>query len=91
MNTLQLKVVAQDMVADNKGLLAMDESNPTINKRFAALNTPQTEEMRRSYRQMLITTPNLEDSISGVILYDETIHQKLDNGLSFIEAVNKKE
>lgn len=56
------------MVADNKGLLAMDESNPTINKRFAALNTPQTEEMRRSYRQMLITTPNLEDSISGVIL-----------------------
>lgn len=46
--------------------------------------------MRRSYRQMLITTPNLEDSISGVILYDETIHQKLDNGLSFIEAVNKK-
>lgn len=46
--------------------------------------------MRRSYRQMLITTPNLEDSISGVILYDETIHQKLDNELSFIEAVNKK-
>jgi fructose-bisphosphate aldolase class I len=75
------------MVAGDKGLLAMDESNPTCNKRFAALGIPQTEEYRRAYREMIITTPGLSKSISGVILYDETIHQKLSDGTPFIKAV----
>lgn len=86
MNTQELKITAKAMVADHKGLLAMDESNPTCNKRFAALGIPQTEEFRRAYREMIITTPGLSKSISGVILYDETIHQKLANGTPFIQA-----
>lgn len=89
MNLKQLKETAKTMVANGKGLLAMDESNPTITKRFAALNIPQTEEMRRAYREMIITTPKLNDSISGVILYDETARQKLSDGTSFIDAVNR--
>lgn len=87
MNTQELKDTSKAMVADNKGLLAMDESNPTCNKRFAALGIPQTEEMRRAYREMIVTTPLLSESISGAILYDETIHQKLTNGTPFIKAV----
>ncbi len=86
MNTQKLINTARAIVADDKGLLAMDESNPTCNKRFAALGIPQTEENRRAYREMIITTPHLSDSISGVILYDETIHQKLSDGSSFIKA-----
>jgi len=57
-------------------LLAMDESNPTCNKRFAKLGIPQTEEARRAYRELIVTTPNLGESISGMILYDETIRQR---------------
>lgn len=87
MNIQNLKNTAKAMVADHKGLLAMDESNPTINKRFAALGISQTEELRRSYREMIVTTPGLSESISGAILYDETIHQKLTDGTPFIKAV----
>lgn len=65
----------------------MDESTSTCNKRFAALNIPQTQEMRRMYREMLITTPGLNQCISGVILYDETVRQQLDDGRSFIQAI----
>ena len=64
-----------------KGLLAMDESNPTCNKRFAKLGIPQTESYRRVYRELIITTPGLGEYISGVILYDETIRQKMKMGL----------
>jgi len=53
----------------------MDESNPTCNKRFAALGIPQTEEARRAYRELIVTTKGLGESISGAILYDETIRQ----------------
>ncbi|MDY0344350.1 MAG: class I fructose-bisphosphate aldolase [Lentimicrobium sp.] len=87
MNAKELIKTARAMVAGDKGLLAMDESNPTCNKRFAALGIPQTEEYRRAYREMIITTPGLSKSISGVILYDETIHQKLSDGTPFIKAV----
>ena len=73
MNTQLLIDSARAMVADDKGLLAMDESNPTCNKRFAKLGIPQTEEARRAYRELIITTPGLGESISGAIFYDETI------------------
>lgn len=86
MNAQELINTAKAMVAGDKGLLAMDESNPTCNKRFAALGIPQTEEYRRAYREMIVTTPGLSDSISGLILYDETIHQKLTDGTPFIKA-----
>jgi fructose-bisphosphate aldolase class I len=75
------------LVADDKGLLAIDESNPTCNKRFAAAGIPQTEEFRRSYREMIITTPGLGECISGLILYDETIRQKKKDGTLFIKAI----
>ena len=78
---------AQAMVANNKGLLAMDESNPTSNKRFAKLNIPQTPEMRRRYREMIVTTPGLNEGINAAILYDETVRQKLSDGTPFVHAL----
>ena len=72
MNTQQLIGTAHALVADDKGLLAMDESNSTCNKRFAKLDIPQTADARRAYREMIVTTPGLGKYISGVILYDET-------------------
>jgi fructose-bisphosphate aldolase class I len=63
------------LVAAGKGILAADESVSTITKRFGALGVPSTPEIRRAYREMLFTTPGLSESISGVILYDETIRQ----------------
>src|SRR5579862_2557368 len=89
MTALQLKLreTALAMIADGKGLLAMDESNPTCNKRFVKLGIPQTEEFRRSYRELIVTTPRLGEYISGAILFDETIRQKLTNGTSFVDAL----
>ena len=87
MNIQDLIKTANKLVADDKGLLAMDESNPTCNKRFAAAGIPQTEEFRRSYREMIITTPGLGECISGLILYDETIRQKKKDGTLFIKAI----
>ena len=87
MNIQELTKTAKAMVAGDKGLLAMDESTPSCNKRFAALGIPQDEETRRAYREMIITTPGLSKCISGAILYDETIHQQLKDGTSFIKAV----
>lgn len=87
MNTQQLIDTARALVADDKGLLAMDESNPTCNKRFASLGIPQTAEARRAYREMIVSTPNLSECISGAILYDETIRQQMKDGTSFIKAV----
>jgi fructose-bisphosphate aldolase class I len=78
---------AQALVAGDKGLLAMDESNSTCNKRFAALGIPQTEEARRAYRELIVTTPNLGQCISGAILYDETIHQETKAGIPFVKVL----
>jgi fructose-bisphosphate aldolase class I len=75
------------MVAGNKGLLAMDESTGTCNKRFAAAGIPQTVEARRAYRELLITTPGLDQSISGAILYDETIRQVKEDGTPFLRVI----
>jgi len=74
-STLRSTVAA--LLAPGKGILAADESLPTIGKRFAALSIPSTEENRRAYRELLFTTPKLNEHISGVILFDETIHQKV--------------
>jgi fructose-bisphosphate aldolase class I len=87
MNLKEIIKTAKTLVADDKGLLAIDESNPTCNKRFAAAGIPQTEEFRRSYREIIITTPGLADCISGTILYDETIRQQKKDGTSFIKAI----
>ena len=75
------------LVAGDKGLLAMDESNPTCNKRFARLGIPQTEEARRAYRELIVTTPGLGECISGAILYDETIRQQKKDGTPFVKAI----
>jgi len=75
------------LVAADKGLLAMDESNPTCNKRFAKLGIPQTEAARRAYRELILTTPRLGECISGVILYDETIRQQKKDGTPFIKVI----
>lgn len=88
MNTQQLIDTAKALVAEDKGLLAMDESHPTCNKRFAQLGIPQTVEARRDYRQWLITTPGLAESISGVILYEETIRQQKRDGTPFVKILS---
>ncbi|MEO7245032.1 MAG: class I fructose-bisphosphate aldolase [Rubrivivax sp.] len=87
MNEQALRAIAAALTAGDKGLLAMDESNPTCNRRFAALGIPQTEEARRAWRELIVTTPGLADSISGAILYDETIHQRLHDGRPFSQAL----
>ncbi|MFA5072433.1 MAG: class I fructose-bisphosphate aldolase [Nitrospirota bacterium] len=90
MQTDDLAFVARSLVAKGKGLLAADESLPTIEKRFAALGIPSNEETRRAYRDMLLSTPGIEEFISGVILFDETLHQKAGNGISFVQTLVKK-
>jgi fructose-bisphosphate aldolase class I len=87
MNAQILTDTAKAMVADHKGLLAMDESNPSCNKRFAKLGIPQTVEARRAYRELIVTTPGLGECISGVILYDETIRQQTQDGISFLKVL----
>jgi fructose-bisphosphate aldolase class I len=87
MNEQSLIDTAHALFAGDKGLLAMDESNPTCNKRFAALGIPQTEEYRRAYRELIVTTPGLSESIGGAILYDETIRQETKAGTPFVKAL----
>jgi len=87
MNSKELIATASLMVATGKGLLAVDESNPTCNNRFAAAGIPQTEEARRRYRELIVTTPGLGEFISGVILYDETIRQSRKDGTPFLKVI----
>jgi len=88
MNAQLLIDTAQALMADHKGILAMDESDPTCNKRFAKLGIPQTGEARRAYRELIITTPGLGESISGAILYDETIRQQKMDGTPFLKVLS---
>jgi len=90
MNIQKLIDTAKALVADSKGLLAMDESYPTCNKRFAKLGIPETAELRCDYRELIVTTTGLNKSISGAILFDETIRQHLKDGTSFINALNDR-
>jgi fructose-bisphosphate aldolase class I len=87
MNSQTLRDTAQALVADDKGLLAMDESTPTCNKRFASLGIPQTVEARRAYREMIVTTAGLGECISGAILFDETIRQQKSDGTPFVKVL----
>jgi fructose-bisphosphate aldolase class I len=87
MNREQLKDTARALIANDKGLLAMDESVGTCNKRFAKLGIPQTEEARRAYRELIVTAPGLGESIGGAILFDETIRQKSADGTPFIKTL----
>ncbi|MGA9421333.1 MAG: class I fructose-bisphosphate aldolase [Rhodanobacteraceae bacterium] len=83
----QLESIAQAMVAPGKGIIAIDESTGTIRKRFDAVGVPNTEENRRAYREMLLTTPKLAEHISGAILYDETIRQATRAGVPFTRVM----
>ncbi|MEO6210558.1 MAG: class I fructose-bisphosphate aldolase [Gemmatimonadaceae bacterium] len=87
MNEHELRTTARALVAGDKGVLAMDESTGTCNKRFASAGIPQTAEARRAYREMLVTTPELGTCISGAILYDETIRQKTTDGTPFLTVL----
>jgi len=82
-----LVAIAQLLVAGDKGLIAIDESIPTCNKRFARLGITQDEPARRAYRELILTTPGLGDAISGVILYDETIRQHTRDGVAFLTVL----
>lgn len=85
--TAALVATAQALVGAGKELLAMDESNPTCNKRFARAGIPQTVEARRAYRELIVTTPGLGDCISGAILYDETIRQRDRHGALLVDRL----
>ena len=90
MGAHELYDIAKAIVADHKGILAADESTGTIKKRFDSIGVESTEENRRFYRQLLFTAPGVEDSIGGVIMYDETIRQKTDEGTPFAELLVSK-
>jgi len=90
MITKELESTARSLVAKGKGILAADESHPTIQKRFAALNIESTEENRRAYRETLFTAPGIEEFISGIILFDETIRQKAADGRPFAEVLKSR-
>jgi len=91
MKLLELNNTAKALVANHKGILAMDESLPTCNKRFAKLGIPETEEYRRAYRELIVTTPGLGEYISGAILFDETIRQKTKDGMLMIKVITDAE
>jgi len=83
MNHQALEKTALAMVAADRGILAADESNATIEKRFKGPGIPCSEESRRAYRELLFVTPHMEQHISGVIMYDETLRQKTKDGVPF--------
>lgn len=86
----EMESVARSLVAEGKGILAADESSPTIEKRFRSINIPSTEENRRAYRELLFTTLGASEFISGVILFDETIRQKAKDGTPFSEVLSRQ-
>lgn len=79
---IELQSTIADLAVNGKGILAADESHPTMARRFNAINVESTEESRRIYRSLLLTTPGLGEFISGVILFEETLGQKTDSGKS---------
>ena len=87
MNALELQQTAKALFAGDKGLLAMDESTSTCNRRFAALGIPQTVDARRAYRDLIVTAPGLGDAIGGAILADETIRQAKKDGTPFVKVL----
>ncbi len=89
MNSMELVKTAQAMVAEGKGILAIDESTGTCQKRFDSIGVDCTEETRRDYRGMLLSTPGLGDSISGAILFDETLRQSTATGTEFVKVMQE--
>ncbi len=87
MSAAELEATAKTMVENGKGILAIDESTPTIGKRFDTINLESTEENRRIYRDLLITNPGGKEFISGMILFDETIRQSTSEGTPFTKAL----
>ncbi len=85
-----LESTARAIVAPGKGILAADESSPTIEKRFKTINVESTEGNRRAYRELLFTTSGIHEFISGVILFDETIRQKTADGTPFVEVLSRQ-
>ena len=90
MNLNEHKKIAQAMIAPGKGILAIDESMGTCTKRFEALGIKCNEENRRQYRQLLVTAPEAEKWLSGIILFDETLRQKTDDGILFTEVLKNR-
>src|SRR3954471_10259537 len=90
MDVQQLQSTAKALVAEGKGILAADESEGTIKKRFDSIGVESTEENRRSYRELLFTTDGAEEFISGVILFDETIRQSASDGTPFAKLLDAK-
>ena len=87
MNLQTLSKIATALVAPGKGILAADESSGTIKKRFDSINAESTEINRRNYREMLFTTNKVSQFISGIILFDETMRQNSNNGISLVETI----
>jgi fructose-bisphosphate aldolase class I len=90
MSASELQATARALVAEGKGILAADESFPTIEKRFKKIDIESNDQNRRAYRDMLFSTPKLGDHISGVILFDETIRQKSSDGTPFPELLRRQ-
>src|SRR5215470_14230938 len=90
MPTTELHETARALVAEGKGILAADESTGTIKKRFDSIGVESTEENRRAYRDLLFTTPGVEEYISGVIMYDETIRQSTTDGTLFARLLAER-
>lgn len=90
MDKLILEETSKKLVAQHRGILAADESTGTIKKRFDAIGVASTSENNRIYRQLLFTTPGIEEFISGVIMFDETIRQATDEGVPFAKYLSEK-
>jgi fructose-bisphosphate aldolase, class I len=88
--TNELKQTIKDLVVVGKGILAADESVKTATKRLASINVESTEETRRQYRNVMLSAPEIEEYICGVILFEETLHQKSNDGVFFPELLSKK-
>lgn len=85
-----MRLIAASLVTPGKGILAADESGGSIKKKFASMNIEDTEQNRRDYRNIFFTTPEIENYVSGVILFDETSKQKADDGRNFVEFLSAK-
>ncbi len=90
MSSQSIETIASAMVAEGKGILAIDESSPTIKKRFDSIGAECTEDNRRAYRELLITADGIDEFISGMILFDETIRQSTADGLPFAEVLSSR-
>ena len=85
-----LEEIATYIVADGKGILAADESNPTCGKRFDSIGVESTEENRRDYREMLFRAEGVKNNVGGVILFDETIRQKAEDGTPLVDLITSQ-